>query len=263
MSEGKIYFENQGEKVEGILDKPKRKTDSLVILVHGFTGSRDGPDGLFIKLAQELVFKNFAVLRFNFRFTTNDFRKFHKMTIEGEISDLKLIINEMSKRYKKIGLVGESFGGTISILCYEETIKCLVLWYPVVFLRETDLGKRLLSQESAKELRETGFIKGRKSDGREYKIGKKFIEELKTLEVVPCIKKIQSPTLIIHGERDTVVPFSQSERLFTILKGPKKLEKITGVCHAWKNKDGTNDYNLEAQQQAIKLTVEWFKKWLK
>jgi len=263
MKEEKVYFENQGEKIEGILTKPENESKSLIVLVHGFTGSRDGPGGLFIKLAKELVSEDFTVLRFNFRFTTADWSEFHKMTIEGEVSDLKLIINEMSKNYEKIGLVGESLGGAIVILGYDDRIKCLVLWYPAIFRKKTALGKRVLSKESARELEKTGFVKGRKSNGREYKVGKKFVEELKTLEIIPYTKNISCPTFLVHGDSDTVVPFNQSERLLNFLKEPKKLEKINGAYHAWKNKDFSTDYNFKAQQKAIQLTAEWFKKWLK
>jgi len=263
MREEKIYFENQGQKIESILYSPENKTDSLIILVHGFTGSRDGPGGLFIKLAEKLVFKNFAALRFNFRFTSEDFSEFHKMTIDGEVSDLKLIINGMSKKYDKIGLVGTSMGGTISILSYDERIKYLVLWFPAIFHRETDLGRRFLSKEAAREIERTGFVKGRKSDGREYKVGKEFVEELKNLDIIPYAKLIDSPCLIIHGEKDIVVPFAQSEKLLNFLKGPRKLEKIIGAHHAWENKEFSTDYNSKAQQRAIELTTDWFNQWLK
>ena len=258
----KIYFENQGEKIEGILNLPENKMDSLVILVHGFTGAREGAKGVFVKLARKLASENFAVLRFHFRYITEDFKNFHKMTIKGEVSDLKLIIKEMSKGFNKIALLGESMGGAVSVLSYSEKIKCVVFWYPCIFLRETELGKILLSRKAEKELRESGFIKGEKSDGREFKVGKEFIEELKTLDLTPWVKEIHPPTLLIHGQKDAVVPFAHSERLLNLLKCPKKLEKIPRVCHAWKNKDFTIDYNLEAQQKAIKLTVDWFKKWL-
>ncbi len=134
---------------------------------------------------------------------------------------------------------------------------------PWRFLKETNLGKWFLSREAFKELKKMGFVKGKKSDGREFKVGKEFVEELKNLDVIPFARKIHSPTLIIHGENDTVVPFNQSERLLKILKGPKALEKIPGVYHAWKNQEFTTDYNFEVQQTAIKLTVEWFEKWLK
>ncbi len=263
MNEEKIYFENQGQKIESILHKPGGETDSLIILVHGFTGSKEGPGDAFIKLAEELVSRNFAVLRFNFRFTTDDWSEFQKMTVEEEVSDLKLIINEMSKYYEKIGLVGESLGGAVVILSYNERIKCLVLWYPVIFKKETIQGKKFLSEQSAQELEKTGFVKGRKSNGKEYKVGKEFIEELKILEIIPSAKKISSPTFLIHGDKDNIVPFNQSQRLLNVLKGPKKLEKIKDICHAWKNEDGTTNYNLKAQQKVIQLTIEWFEKWLK
>jgi dipeptidyl aminopeptidase/acylaminoacyl peptidase len=105
---------------------------------------------------------------------------------------------------------------------YNENVKCLVLWYPAVFPKETDLGKRFLYFE-----------------------------------------KISSPTLLIHGEKDTVVPFSHSKRLFELLKCQKKLIKIPKVYHSFKNKDFTIDYNFQAQQKATELTCKWFEKWLK
>ncbi len=258
----KVYFENQGYKIEGFLHLSEKETKSLIILVHGFTGSRNGPGNLFIELAEDLTSKGFNVLRFNFRFTTDDWNEFHKMTMEGEVSDLKLIINEMSKKYDKIGLVGESMGGSISILSYNEKVKCLVLWYTALFRRETALSKRFLSKEKLQELEKTGFIRGKKSNGQEYKVGKDFVKEIETIDIVPHAKKISCPTLLIHGDVDDIVPFSHSEILLTILKGPKKLEKIIGANHAWENEEYSN-YNIEAQKLAIKLTTDWFNKWLK
>jgi len=258
----KIYFENEGIKIESILHLPENETNSLIILVHGFTGSKDGPGDAFTNLAKRLASENFAVLRFNFRFTTDNWSEFHKMTMAGEVIDLKLIINEMSKKYDKIGLVGESMGGSISILSYNEKVRCLVLWYSGIFRREIPTIKKFLSNESLKELEETGFVKIKKSNGQEFKVGRGFIEENKTIDILPYAKKISSPVLLIHGDVDSVTPFSQSERLLAILKEPKKLEKIAEANHAWKNRNRT-DYNLKAQEEAIELTVDWFNKWLK
>jgi len=86
MKEERLFFTNEGQQIEGILHLPDTPTQALVILVHGFTASRDGPGGIFIKLAEELASKDFAVIRFNFRFTTDDWAEFHNMTINGEKS---------------------------------------------------------------------------------------------------------------------------------------------------------------------------------
>jgi len=258
----KVNFENEGQKIEGILHVPEKTTESLVILVHGFTGSKDGPGGAFIKLVESLASKGFAVLRFNFRFTTEDWSEFHNMSISGETSDLKVIIDEMSKRYGKIAVVGESMGGTISILGYDERVKCLVLWYPVAFPNEIVLRTLASAEEAKEELEKTGFVTMmKKSTRQKFKVGRKYVEEMEKSNLVPYAEKISCPTLLIHGDADRVVSFNQSERLLKILKEPKRLEKISGVGHAWHS--GPNDYDADAQRQAIKLTVEWFEKWLK
>jgi len=257
----KIYFKNENQRIEGILHLPKKQTKSLVILVHGFTGTEDGPDGIFIELAEKLASKGFAVLRYNFRYTTSDLSEFQKMTIKGEVSDLKLIIDKISKKYDKIGIVGESLGAGISILSYDDRIKCLVLWYPAVFLRETEFKERFLTEEALRGLRKKGFLTGKKRNGKEYKVSENFVNELKTINLMPKIKEVSSPTLLIHGYYDITVPFNHSERLLSILKEPKKLIKID-ADHGWHEKN-SETYDAKVQKQVIDFTIEWFKTWLK
>lgn len=260
----KIIFENKGYKIEGILHLPEKETNSIVILVHGFTGSKDGPGDVFIELAETLEANGFAVLRFNFRFTTEDWSKFHNMSISGEVSDLKLIIDEMSRGYQNIGIIGESLGGTVSIISYNEKVKTLVLWYPAIFLNETPLERRITTKEAIEELEKTDRVTLRESRGQNYQVGRKFIEERRALDLIPYAERISCPILIVHGDSDTVVPFTQAIRLMDILKEPKKLEKIIEVDHAWHNKDDySSGYVNEAQKKAIHFTVEWFKKYLK
>ena len=256
----KFELENKGEKILGHLHIPDNKTDKLIILVHGFTGTENGPVNLFVELAEKLVSENFAVLRFNFRYTDETWKEFHKMTMEGEKEDLKLIINKMSEKFSKIGLLGESMGGAVSILSYDHRIKCLVLWYPLIKLKGSDMEK-FFTKEAQKELQETGFIRNLTSKGI-IKVNKKYVEELKNLDLSENIKKISCPVLLIHGDVDDVVPVTQSEEAFSILKEPKKIEIIHNANHAWWNKEDTKPMK-EAQEKTIKLSIDWFKKWLR
>lgn len=258
----KIYFENEGYKIEGILHLPEKETNSVVVIVHGFTASKDGPGKVFVELAETLVANGFAVLRFNFRFTTEDLSEFHNMTISGEVSDLKIITDEISKRYENVGLVGESLGGAISILSYNEKIKTMVLWYPAIFLNETELKQSLETKEALEELEKTGRSTLRKSNGQKFQVGRKFIEDREATNVISSAEKISCPTLIVHGDIDSVVSFTQAIRLMDVLKEPKKLEKIEGVDHAWHEK-GYGEYAIAAQKKAIYFTTEWFRRYLK
>jgi len=260
MKEEKIVFENQGEKIIGVLTLPDSKTNNLILLVHGFTGNMNGPEDLYKRLAYKLTENGFAVYRFNFRFTSDSFEDYHRMTITGEIDDLKLLIKEFSKRYDKIGVIGESLGGSISILGYSPKVNCMVLFYPAIFYKE-NIANRWSSDEEIRELNKKGVLPWVRSSGQKLYVGKKFIEEVHKIEVFSKIQKIKCPILFVHGNVDKTVSFTESERAFKIANEPKRIEIIEGANHGFKDKNYQTSEEL--QDKAISLTLEWFLKWLK
>lgn len=260
MREERIEFENKGEKIIGLLALPDIKADSLILLVHGFTGNMDGPADLYKRLAYKLTENSFAVYRFNFRFTSDNFENFHKMTIADEVDDLKFLVKEFSKKYDKIGVVGESLGGAISMLSYSIKVKCLVLFYPAIFFKE-NIANRWSSDKQIRELNEKGVLPWVKSSGQKLFVGKKFIEEINKIEIFPEVPKIKCPILFIHGNIDKLVSFTESERAFNIANEPKRIEIIEGAQHGFK--DSNYLPSEELQDKAIDLTVNWFKMWLK
>jgi hypothetical protein len=260
MVEKEIIFTVEGQKIIGHLHLPKIKTDSLVIIVHGFTANEIGPGNSNVELAESLVRKNIAALRFNFRYTTPDLKEFERMTISGEVKDLAEIIRKMSEKYTNIGLLGESLGSVISLISYSNKIKAMVFWYPPLFLGETGF-KRTFTQEAKKELEIRGYILQKKRSGQIYKVGKDVIEEVKRLDITEYARKVTSPTLLLHGDIDTEVPLGHSKKMLELLKGEKKLIVIHGMEHAFKNKDFQRD--LSFLPQLINPTVDWFNRWLK
>ncbi|MGB9630162.1 MAG: prolyl oligopeptidase family serine peptidase, partial [Thermodesulfobacteriota bacterium] len=63
-----------------------------------------------------------------------------------------------------------------------------------------------------------------------------------------------SHCLVIHGEKDELVPLEQALKIFCHLREPKEIHIIGGADHRL--------LNPEHRQRAIDLTVEWFKKYL-
>jgi hypothetical protein len=45
------------------------------------------------------------------------------------------------------------------------------------------------------------------------------------------IRRVRVPTLILHGDSDDFVPFSQGQRLFAAAAGPKRFVKLEGAHH--------------------------------
>ncbi len=264
MKEISVNLSNNG-KIVGLLRKVKNPK-GLVILVHGFPGSIKGPAGTsWIKLSKALARKKFDVYRFNFRFTSPRWNKFHKMTISGEVNDLKLILRKFAKQYKRIGLVGESLGGAISVSAYNKKMSCLVLWYPVIdWPRSETLTSRLETPSALHELNTKGYVTIEKSStGAPIRVGKKFVEETKKLILYSKVRKITCPTLIVSPCKDTIVPFWQSEKYLKLLKTKDKtLLKVKNSDHAWW-KFGRNKRDWAGERLAIVKTTEWFNEWLK
>jgi len=256
MKEIPVTFNSKGQQIIGMLHIPDKSTQALIILAHGFTGNKNGPDNIFIKTASKLCDNGFAVLRFDFRGSGESNGEFVDMTINGEVSDLKKVIQWIEKQgYEKIGLIGESMGGAVSILGYNNKIKCLVLWYPAIYLNKT-IGFKFLD-ENKEKIKKEGLIV-EKRDGRQYKVGWGFYQERSTIEVASHIKNITCPLLIITGDKDTSVPHDQSEKAIKIANEPKKLEIIEGADHCFRGFD-----REKWQDKAINLTIDWFNKWLK
>jgi fermentation-respiration switch protein FrsA (DUF1100 family) len=44
--------------------------------------------------------------------------------------------------------------------------------------------------------------------------------------------------LIVHGDADTVIPFSQGERLYALANDPKQFVRMAGSDHATLVRDG-------------------------
>lgn len=52
------------------------------------------------------------------------------------------------------------------------------------------------------------------------------------------IGDVGMPVLIVHGDADTVIPFTQGERLYTLARDPKQFVRMPGSDHATLVRDG-------------------------
>ena len=238
-----IHIKIDGLSIEGFIENPWEK--KLMILAHGFTWSLDGPSGIFSKLSHSLQGHGYSVLRFNFRWTPGSGGKFQDMTVENEVQDFKNVIQyARSLGYKKIWLLWESMGGTISVLAYDPDIHILALWYTAFDFLDTDF-KKLLTEPAKKILDENDYF-----PFHTFKIWRTFIEQIPTINIYKDLEKIHCPTLLVHGDWDSDVPFEQSEKAYKLLNSEKEIHILTWAWHCFRNE----------QEESIELTVEFLKK---
>jgi hypothetical protein len=258
MKEIKVKFKNEGQKIVGVLHIPNKQNPPVIIMCHGFTGVKGDVHYKFYKAAKKFCKNGFAVLRFDFRGSGESEGEFVNVNVSSEVSDLKAAIGFMQKQgYKRIGVIGLSLGGAIAIIGYDRRIKAMVLWNPVTNLRETFVDSGFIQKENVQKLEKSGFVIFRdERTGKEFKIGKKFWKEIETLDISKYLKMIRCPVLILHGNKDTIVPLSQSENAMKIIGSKiKELRIIDGAEHGF--------HELPYEKQVIDLTLNWFNKWLK
>jgi uncharacterized protein len=135
------------------------------------------------------------------------------------------------KGYRRIGLMGSSFGGLVAILtaARRTDLACLALKCPVVDFAEElrlEFGENEMARWKA-----TDTIPNIMGGPDRIRLRYAFYEDsLKQIAYGPA-RSITAPTLIVQGDRDEHVPLHQSQRLFEALRAPKRLEMIPGADH--------------------------------
>src|SRR5262245_34338150 len=126
----------------------------------------------------------------------------------GLIADATAAYRYAAGRYapERLALWGESLGGGVAVaLAAEQKIGRLILEAP--FTSAAEVAQRTYPIFPVRWLMHDQF----RSDAR--------------------IGRVTAPVLILHGERDAVVPFDLGERLAGLITGPKQFVRFAGGGH--------------------------------
>lgn len=219
----------------------EKPNNTICILAHGITVDMS-EGGIFDRMSMYLREKGIDTIQFDFRGHGNSDGNSKGMTIAGEILDLCAVINYcLQNNYKDIYLLSASFGA-VSTSClpiyYKSKISKLVLWNPVLDLLKTFIdpvlpwGKASFNTESLNKMLMTGslFIDG------EFEISSILIDEFKLYKLIERLREYNIKTMIIHGDKDTYVPFDVAEDTANALNNCKFI-RIKGAEHGFGRKE--------------------------
>lgn len=226
-----------GTPLEGTYASAEKKGDDLAILVHGITSSRD-EFGLFSGLAKYLAASGTPSFRFDYRCHGKSSLPKEAMTLSGIVNDIesaaKIGIDQALP--SRLHVVGMSFGGGLSAFWAATTstpVASVVMLAPVIDYVEDVLGQHgaieegKLSNPKAKSLAQNGFIE---MDGFPY--GAALINELPFISGIEGLRRLTRPSLIVHGDADSIVPYESSKR-FVKLNRRCRLVNIPGTDHGF------------------------------
>jgi pimeloyl-ACP methyl ester carboxylesterase len=217
-----IVFSTDGGKLPGVVHEPTSRGNGKVLLMcHGFRGSKDG-GGRAVALAQRAVAQGFTVVRFDFTPTT---------CLTQQIVEIITVVACCRRLFAEpIVILGRSMGGSASlaVAATDSRLAGLCLWSTPSDLRESfrlALGERyqrLVDGETVRIDDEYGHLE----------LTADFIHDFARHDLLDCVKKIQGvPLLVLHGEKDAIVPLAQARNLFQQAGEPKQLTIISGADH--------------------------------
>ena len=244
-SRSQVSIAGDHGQLAAVIQRPDgRDTYPLVILMHGFTSSKNDP--IITGLADSLEKNGLASLRFDFNGHGESEGRFQDMTVPNEIADAKKVYAYAQKLpgVTCVALAGHSQGGVVASMTAGELgsaqIKALALLAPAGVLRDEALSGNVFG------------IKFNPYNPPEYieifgghKVGRNYIRTAITLPIYETAALYQGPACIIHGTGDQIVPYSYGERYARIYPG-SELHLLNGLDHMF-SQDVNQAVNLAAQ----------------
>lgn len=256
-----VTFENEGDKLFGILHKPLHTLDDppLVLVFHGFASHKVGTNRSYVKLAQSLAKEGIATLRFDFRGSGDSEGCFGDLTLSGLVSDALMALRFAESLEgidsNRMGIMGSSFGGSIALLAGASyrSIKSLVVWAPVAsglhWLADYLAENPHVSQKEAAEALKTY---------RGVKVNSLFQQEFGKMDATIALEQLgHVPFLHLQGEADRTISLSHQkafQKKRASAEAPSRFLTIPGAEHFL----GLADDFPAIQQES----VDWFKRHL-
>ncbi len=265
-----------GDILRGDLHLPphkKGRKSPLVVICHGFKGFKDW--GFYPYLADSIAQSGLAALRFNFShngigedpetFTRLDL--FAKDTFGKQIEDLRTVLDAVEKGILphgeqldsgRIGLLGHS-RGAVPVLVVggkEPGVKVLVTWAGISTCdRWNEEVKEAWRREGQLRITNT-------RTGQEMPVDVIVLEEYEAhaseYDPLAAARGLHIPYLVVHGDEDETVPFSEATALHdNTPRGLRMLRIIPGAGHTFGTVHPMPRTN-EALDEAIRVTLDWF-----
>ena len=237
----KVTIDGAVGKLQGIVTTPDGlkagQRVSTVIIFHGFSGNKN--EAVHLALVDSLSARGIATVRFDFNGHGESEGAFVNMSIDNELEDARRIYAFTAAQpfAGKIGIVGHSQGGVISVLLSGELgrkkVKAVGLMAPAIVLHDNMIQGSFFGAffDPVNVPEQVTLIGGAVTVGRDYILAAQRIQPFE------AARRYKGPVLSIHGTADSAVPYSYSQYLAYFYKH-YTLRLLPGVDHVYSGHEG-------------------------
>lgn len=234
-----LYTRRDENQIYGVVYIPQDAGEKMptVIFSHGFGGNYQ----VGTQYAEALAAKGYVVYCFDFCGGSPGSRSDGStldMSIFTEQADLESVIHMMQEQAfvdeENIFLMGTSQGGAVSAItaaANKEEIKGTILLYPAFVLVD-----RIKEQfENVEDIPDTYHLMW-------MTVGRSYAENLLDYDIYEAISAYDKDVLLIHGDADSIVPLSYSEKAVEVYNSAQ-LEVLQGAGHGFSGEDAGQAIN--------------------
>lgn len=225
--------------IVGILSQPTTQIDELVIIIHGFSSTKE-TGAKYVQTELDTI--GMHSIRIDLDDQGESQMPFRELTISKYVNEvLAVLVFAKERGYSTFSLVGTSLGGLVALATtLHADIKRLCLRAPVPdFVEHMD---KKHGPEKLAEFREQGWFAYQRTDG-EVIADFDIYDDAKKYPMYSLASKVTCPTLIVQGTQDASVPYERNVRLAGLLPNAR-LVLIKGADHGLSvlKEGGEKDY---------------------
>lgn len=228
-----------------------------VVMNHGHGGSRH-ENGGFAGIAEALANAGIASIRMDFPGCGDSTESFKENYLSNMISDSNASLEYLLSNYnidkEKLGILGYSMGGRVAMhICTEENSPYIAMG---LLAPSVDPGEEMMirffgGEKEFKDLyaeasSDKGYADFTTVFGQEQTLSKAWFDEMIDSKPLENIMNYNGSMLVIHGEKDEIVPASVIE---SIISAYKTAEKVIIA-------EADHGYGFYSEQPAVTATVE-------
>lgn len=230
----KFTFPNRaGKKLAGRLELPAGEPKAFVLFAHCFTCSKDiAAAG---RISRGLAQRGFGVLRFDFTGLGGSQGDFSNTDFSSNVEDLVDAASHLREEFAAPELlVGHSLGGAASIIAAKEIPE--VGSVATIGAPSDPKHVRQLLQAEIPEIEERGEALVRLA-GREFRIKRRFLEDLEEQSIGRCLAAFKGALLIFHSPQDRIVGVDNARKIYEAASHPKSFISLDRADHLLSQKE--------------------------
>jgi pimeloyl-ACP methyl ester carboxylesterase len=216
-----------------------------LVCVHGGPGGdHRGNDGIFDDIGKYCGRLGYNLVQFDMFGAGESEGTPRDITLKSQFQDYISVLKFVGKHFRvPVHVVGESMGATIAALDWQPGITTYILLWPAFDLRDTDL-QPYLSDKWKTFLHDRGYI-----EDNGIILGRDFMEEVASYDFSHCFRLPESPCLLIHGKRDSAVPFRQSV---------EAVLQASGECVLFAHTAGDHGLQRPDEREFTRRAIKWW-----